>query len=39
MMMWMRLVMMGMFSVTAFSLFLYQGIEISHAFIDLFKKQ
>ncbi|MFZ3590149.1 hypothetical protein ACOI1C_12930 [Bacillus sp. DJP31] len=35
-MMWVRFIIMGMFSLTAITLFSYQGIEIFHAFVDLF---
>lgn len=38
-MIWIRLIMIGMFSATALSLFSYQGIEIFHAFMDYFKKK
>jgi hypothetical protein len=38
-MMWIRFIIMGMFSLTAISLFFYQGIEITHAFMDLFNKK
>ncbi len=34
--MWIRFIIMGMFSVTAITLFSYQGIEIFHAFMDYF---
>ena len=36
-MIWIRFIIIGMFSATALSLFSYQGIEILHAFIDYFK--
>jgi len=38
-MMWMRFVIIGMFSLTALSLFSYQGIEIFNAFVDLYKQK
>ncbi len=37
-MFWLRLIMVTGFSLTAVSLFLYQGIEIMHAFSDYFTK-
>jgi hypothetical protein len=37
-MFWMRLIMVTGFSLTAFSLFLYEGIEIMHAFTEYFSK-
>ncbi len=37
-MMWFRFIMIAMFSLTALSLFTYQGTEIYHAFMDFFKK-
>jgi hypothetical protein len=36
--MWVRFLMIGLFSLTASSFLFYQGIEISHAFLDYFKK-
>ncbi len=36
--MWIRFIMIGMFSATAITLLSYQGIEIYHAFMDYFKK-
>lgn len=39
MMFWMRMLMIGGFSVTAATLFLYQGIEILHAFTDYFHEK
>lgn len=33
---WLRFLLIGCFSLTAFSLFLFQGIEIVQAFLDLF---
>lgn len=38
-MMWFRLIMMCMFSVTSVSLLTYQGIEIFHAFSDYFNQK
>ncbi|CAM3693343.1 hypothetical protein CYOC110262_17265 [Cytobacillus oceanisediminis] len=38
-MMWMRFVMIGLFSLTASSLFFYQGTEIYHAFAEYFKQK
>ena len=38
-MIWIRFLIIGMFSLTAMSLFLYQGIEIFHAIIDLNKNK
>lgn len=37
-MMWIRLIMIGMFSLTAITLLSYQGIEIFQAFMDYFNK-
>ncbi len=34
-----RIIMMGVFSVTAVVLFSYQGIEISHAIASIFNKK
>ncbi|MGG3564529.1 hypothetical protein ABES03_23330 [Neobacillus rhizosphaerae] len=36
-MLWVRLIMVGFFSLTALSLLSYQSVEILHAFIDFFK--
>lgn len=36
--MWFRYIMIAAFSITATSMFFYQGIEIYHAFLDFFKK-
>ncbi len=36
--MWIRLIMIGMFSMTSITLLLFQGIEISTAFCDYFKQ-
>lgn len=38
-MIWVRLIMIGMFSATALSLFSYQGFEILHAFMDYFRQK
>ncbi|WP_258000441.1 hypothetical protein [Bacillus sp. Marseille-P3661] len=38
-MMWMRFILMGMFSLTAITLLSYQGVEIYNAFMDYFNKQ
>jgi hypothetical protein len=38
-MIWMRFVMMGLFSFTALTLIGYQGIEIFNAFMDYFHQQ
>lgn len=38
-MLWMRFVMIGMFSLTALTLLSYQGIEIFQAFMDYFKQK
>lgn len=38
-MLWFRMIMIGMFSLTALSLFSYQGIEMYHAFIEFFDKK
>ncbi|AGX02361.1 hypothetical protein N288_01970 [Bacillus infantis NRRL B-14911] len=35
--MWIRFLMIGAFSLTASTLFLYQGMEIYHAITDLIK--
>ena len=37
--MWIRYVIIGVFSLTAVSMLTYQGIEIYHAFIDFFKNK
>lgn len=37
--MWMRIIMIGLFSISATSIFCYQGIEFYHAFVDLFKNK
>jgi hypothetical protein len=37
-MIWIRLIMIGMFSFTALTLLSYQGIEIFQAFMDYFNK-
>ncbi len=37
--MWMRFIMMGLFSVTALTLFTFQGIEISQAIMSIFKHE
>ncbi len=37
-MMWIRLIMIGMFSMTSITLLAYQGIEISSAFLEYFKQ-
>jgi len=39
MMFWLRMIPVVMFSITALSLFTYQGIEILHAFTDYFNKK
>ncbi|WP_407271737.1 hypothetical protein [Radiobacillus sp. PE A8.2] len=33
-----RFLLVGFFSMTAFCLFAYQGIEIIHSFIDIFRR-
>ncbi len=38
-MLWFRMIMIGMFSLTAGSLFIYQSAEIFHAFTDFFHKE
>jgi hypothetical protein len=38
-MMWIRLVMIGLFSISAAGMLTYQGIEIFHAFVDFFKQK
>ncbi len=38
-MMWFRLIMIASFSLTALSLFSFQGIEIYHAFLEFFNKK
>ncbi len=37
-MMWIRFIMIGMFSLTSISLLTYQGVEISNAFLEYFNK-
>ncbi len=37
-MIWFRFIMIGLFSLSAISLFSFQGIEIYHAFLDFFNK-
>lgn len=37
--MWIRFVLIGIFSLTATGMLTYQGIEIYHAFLDFFKKE
>ncbi len=37
--MWIRFVMIGLFSISAVGMFAYQGIEIFHAFMDYFKQK
>jgi hypothetical protein len=37
--MWIRFVVIGLFSVSAASMLTYQGIEIFHAFVDFFKQK
>ncbi len=32
-----RLIVIGFFSLTALSVFTYQGIEVFHAFADIFR--
>ncbi len=39
MMFWLRMIPVVLFSITALSLFTYQGIEILHAFTDYFNKK
>ncbi|CDQ20932.1 hypothetical protein SAMN05192559_106267 [Halobacillus karajensis] len=38
-MIWFRMIMIAMFSVTALSLLSYQGTEIYHAFLEFFNKE
>lgn len=38
-MLWFRMIMIGMFSLTAMSLLSYQGTEIYHAFLEFFSKK
>lgn len=38
-MMWMRFLMIGMFSLSAITLLSYQGIEIFQAFMDYFREK
>ncbi len=37
--MWIRFLLIGFFSLSAVSMFTYQGIEIFHAFVDYFKQK
>jgi hypothetical protein len=37
--MWIRFVMIGIFSISAAGMLTYQGIEIFHAFVDYFKQK
>lgn len=37
--MWIRFLIIGFFSLSAASIFTYQGIETFHAFMDLFKQK
>ncbi len=37
--MWIRYLIIGFMSFTSLTLFVYQGIEISQAFIDYFKNK
>jgi hypothetical protein len=37
--MWIRFVMIGIFSITAVGMLTFQGIEIYHAFMDYFKQK
>lgn len=34
-----RFLIIGFFSLSAASLFLFQGLEITHAFMDIFKQK
>jgi hypothetical protein len=38
-MMWIRFVMIGIFSISAAGMLTYQGVEIFHAFVDYFKQK
>jgi hypothetical protein len=38
-MMWIRFVMIGIFSISAAGMLTYQGVEIYHAFVDFFKQK
>jgi hypothetical protein len=38
-MIWIRFIMIGMFSLTAMSIFSYQGIEFYHAFVEMIKNK
>lgn len=38
-MMWMRLIVVGMLSVTAVSIFAFQFVEVFHAFTDILKNK
>lgn len=37
--MWIRFLLIGFFSLSAVSMFTYQGIEIFQAFVDYFKQK
>jgi hypothetical protein len=37
--MWIRFVMIGIFSISAAGMLTYQGVEIFHAFVDYFKQK
>jgi hypothetical protein len=37
--MWLRAIMIGFCSLTASSLLLYQGIEVYHAVLDMFRNK
>ncbi len=37
--MWIRFLLIGFFSLSAISMFTFQGIEIFHAFMDYFKQK
>ncbi|CAG9607306.1 hypothetical protein NEOCIP111885_00996 [Pseudoneobacillus rhizosphaerae] len=37
--MWFRALMIGFFSISAASMFLFQGIEFYHAFVETFKNK
>jgi hypothetical protein len=37
--MWIRFLLIGVFSLTATGMLAYQGIEIYHAFLDYFKQK
>jgi hypothetical protein len=34
-----RFILIGFFSISAASLFLFQGLEITHAFMDVFRQK